>query len=443
VHLSLSGNPIEDGIEDLVATIREHQGPAGLEIEMIEFRDESNYLSLIRALTETKHLSLLSLAGTAPSPSSHGRCSEELVTTLHDFFARNTSIRSLDLSGFSGKLDDGQLAKGFGRSLSGLALNKTMTHLRIRNQNLHEDAGILGRVLAENNTLLAVDCRDNNLNLTSLRFLVDSVQSNSSLIHLPFPDAERRAIWRNVLRGLQRTPSSVALSAQGTVSAGNPNPVAIRDLLKEEESLLRDVLDKQFAALEARLQANLAASEARSSSASQLLQEEAPLSPHRHVHRRTNSSEMALLSDEDGWPALDMATPTIGPARPPSGGNSDPRANTTTTTAGSLHLPTISIESISLEEFEAALDHPLPSPTHGRDTRCNGIVVPGGMESPTETLDPVSEVETPAEDPAGQDRPQIRVVDESTVPSHEAGLEGDDEVFRKMMDDFRAAGFDV
>ncbi|KAK4239985.1 hypothetical protein C8A03DRAFT_42445 [Achaetomium macrosporum] len=442
MHLSLSGNPIEDGIEDLAAAIREHKGPAGLYIEMIEFKDESNYLSLIRALTETKHLSLLSLAGTAPSPSSHGPCSEELVTTLHDFFARNTCIRSLDLSGFSGKLDDGQLAKGFGRSLSGMALNKTMTHLRIRNQNLHDDAGILGRVLAENNTLLAVDCRDNNLNLTSLRFLVDSVQSNTSLIHFPFPDAERRAIWRNVLRGLQRTPSSVALSAQGTVSAANPNPVAIRDLLKEEESLLREVLDKQFAALEARLQANRAAFEARSSAS--LLQEETPLSPHRHRHRRTNSSGMGLLSDEDGWPALDMATPTTGPTRSSSGGDSEPRANTTTTTTttGSLHLPTISIGSLSLEDFEAAHEYHPSSAAHDSGSGFNGSAHLGGVESPTETLEPVSEVETPAEDADG-DRPQIRVVDESTGPAEEVGSEGDDEVFRKMVDDFRAAGFDV
>lgn len=278
MHLCLSGNPIEDGIEHLAGAIRRHRGPAGLDMEMVEFRDESNYLVFIKALTESKHLSALSLAGTAPSPSSHGPCSQELVATLHDFFARNTSIRWLDLSGFCGKLDDSQLAKGFGRSLSGLASNKTMTHLHVRNQNLHEDAGTLGRVLAENDTLRMVDCRGNNLNLTSLRFLVDSLKANRSIVEFPLPPEERRAIWKNILDGLQRTPLSTTASSSTTTTTtttkattaraaasaaapphtADPGNPATRDLLREEERLLREVLDTQLAALDAHLAANRA-----------------------------------------------------------------------------------------------------------------------------------------------------------------------------------------
>ncbi|KAK4106110.1 RNI-like protein, partial [Parathielavia hyrcaniae] len=213
MHLSLSNNPIEDGIEALAAAIRNQHGPAALYLELIEFKHEANYLTLIRSLTHTRHLTLLSLAGTAPSPSSsHGPCSDDLVATLHAFFAHNPSLKYLDLSGFSGKLDDGQLPRGFGRSLAGLALNLQLTHLRIRNQNLHDDAGTLGRALSSSISLQSLDCRANNLNLTSLRFLVDSViaQSSSTLVEFPLPRAERDAIWRTVLRGLQRTPSSAA-----------------------------------------------------------------------------------------------------------------------------------------------------------------------------------------------------------------------------------------
>ena len=299
IHLGLSGNPIEYGIQDLTAAIREQKGPAGLDLEMIEFKEESNYLSLIDALTETRHLVLLSLAGTAPSQSSHAPCSQELVTTLHDFFARNESVRCLDLSGFCGKLDDGQLAKGFGRSLSGLARNKTMTHLRIRNQNLHDDAGMLGRALAENDTLLAVDCRDNHLNLTSLRFLVDSLRQNTSIIEFPLPASERRAIWRNMLRGLKRTPSSAAHHAgQGSVSsttstssASNPQaPLKTRDLHKKDETLLRSALDSQFAALDARLRQNRAALEATPAGREVLLLlDEPPPSPPTHYNNNNSS----------------------------------------------------------------------------------------------------------------------------------------------------------
>ena len=138
MHLHLSGNAIEDGIEALTAAIRSESGPAGLHLEMIEFKHETAYLSLLASLTNTDHLTHLSLAGTGPSP---GPCTPALLETLTTFLSANTSITALDLSGFSGKLDDGQLPVGFGAALAGLATNTTLTHLRIRNQNLHPAAG--------------------------------------------------------------------------------------------------------------------------------------------------------------------------------------------------------------------------------------------------------------------------------------------------------------
>ncbi|KAL1838019.1 hypothetical protein VTJ49DRAFT_3142 [Mycothermus thermophilus] len=286
--LSLSGNPLEQCIDSLAATIRSHKGPAALYLDMVEFRHESNYLTLIQSLTSTTHLYLLSLVGTAPAPSPSGRCSDELVSTLHSFLAQNTSIRHLDLSGFSSKLDDVQLPQGWGRSLAGLAENATLTHLRVRNQNLHGDAGVLGRALAQNRTLVAVDCRDNNLNLTSLRFLVDSLAeagSRSSVVEFPLAcRKERDAIWANVLRSLKRASAGAVLSS--CISAGAVNgtfwigpaaspstphhrrssstPVTpaittspVRDVAREEEAvLLRRTLDDTLAQLEAILRAN-------------------------------------------------------------------------------------------------------------------------------------------------------------------------------------------
>ncbi|KAK4123219.1 hypothetical protein N657DRAFT_452008 [Parathielavia appendiculata] len=415
MHLSLSGNAIEDGIEALVAAIRKQHGPAALCLEMIEFKHEANYLALIRSLTSSRHLTLLSLAGTAPSPSSsHGPCSKDLVTTLHDFFARNTSIKCLDLSGFSGKLDDGQLPRGFGRSLAGLAFNSVLTHLRIRNQNLHDDAGTLGRVLSSSLTpttatvLASLDCRDNNFNLTSLRFLVDSIQSNDNLIDFPLPREERDAIWRNVLRGLQRTPSSVALPALGTVSAANPSPVPVRDLLREEEVLLREVLDGLVARLEGRLRENrerLGFGLGRGGGGG----EKAARERHRHRHQRSASSNTALglFPGEEGWGW-------------PAAAGSD--------VAGSIDGGDVPGWS--------------RSPSTGSESG-------GGMASPAETLDPVSEVETPAEaEDEGQDQVRLGAVmydgetDAGKLSGDEAVDEGD-EIFRKMVDDFRKAGFEV
>ena len=64
-------------------------------------------------------------------------------------------------------------------------------------------------------------------------------------------------------------------------------------------------------------------------------------------------------------------------------------------------------------------ESPLPVPY----LDSGGVAV--GMESPTETLDPVSEVDTPAE---------------GRWLGEEAEGDGDD-LFRKMVNDFQRAGF--
>ena len=67
----------------------------------------------------------------------------------------------------------------------------------------------------------------------------------------------------------------------------------------------------------------------------------------------------------------------------------------------------------------------------------------GGVDSPAETLDPVFEVETPAEEPE-EDPLRVRVVDgELAASATEEGDEEGDELFRKMVGDFRRAGFEI
>lgn len=537
LHLCLSGNPIEHGLPSLTAAIHHQTGPAALDLEMIEFKSEPNYLSLLTALTTTNHLSHLSLAGTAPSPSSHGRCSPELITTLHTFFSQNTSLKSLDLSGFSGKLDDGQLPKGFGRSLSGLAHNHTLTHLRLRNQNLHDDAGTLGRALAENSTLRALDCRDNSLNLTSLRFLVDSVaKSNTTLVEFPFPEGERRAIWKTVLRGLQRTPSSVAVSAMGTISslsaaaAGGGSGLAVgggggggsgggarnRDLLNEEERLLRGVLDQQFEMLEGKLRENRKAS---------LSDEAGSQSGHRpHRHRHTSSTGFTTMTattmsgltggcdeeDEDGWPtAAAFTTPPMSSID--SMHLSNPYPAITTDGTGDTGAPDFAqygyyyqyqdqYQDGQYQDGQQYADQP-PSdqplhqppqhPPHPEQqqpqsfhalhsytsliSRSSSGSTKGSnsLDSPAETLDPVSEVETP---PCEEEMPELRIpvkgatataithdddnadaygvggvymVGEGETEGQRMGMGNggreaeEEELFEKMMSEFRATGFGV
>ncbi|KAJ4375736.1 hypothetical protein N0V85_009030 [Neurospora sp. IMI 360204] len=285
LYLCLNGNPVEEGIDALCDAIRQSQTPAGLSMEMIEFREESHYLSLIRALTETRYITSLSLLGTAPSTPSQGTCSREAIRVFERFFAENRSIRYLDISGFSGKLDDGQLAKGFGRSLIGLTRNKTLTYLRIRNQNLHEDAGILGKVISENRQLILFDCQDNKFNCTSFQFLAQSMRTNTQIIEFPVERRERDAIWKNTLQGLNRGPYGQILTSTtgtGTVptkgkkrekkkheshkslsfgkmtqhAAANGSSSNLKDPLKEQETMLRTVLTRLFDELDGYLRRN-------------------------------------------------------------------------------------------------------------------------------------------------------------------------------------------
>ena len=483
LHLYISGNPIEDGIEDLARVIRESKGPAGLYMEMVEFNDEDNYISLINALAETKYLTLVSLAGTAPTPSSYGKCSPDLVNTLHNFFARNQSIRCLDLSGFCGKLDDGQLTKGFGRSLSGLSHNTTITHLRIRNQNLHDDAGTLGKVLTENNTLMVIDCQDNNLNLTSLRFLVDSMKSNTSIIEFPFSSREKAAIWKNVLRGLRRTASTNNSSrgAPGTIStraeaskkesskkdkASSTNhliPHKDKDTLRPEEAMLQKAFNGQFEILSAQLRRNREALEAVSG---QVLDfESAPITPAGGSIANTGTGRGggALPADEDsGWPALDLdlgvgIIDLIGtgteqldiPSRSSvffDGSAAIPNDNNT---GGIRAQRRPTVRSSTINQIEA----PLPAPYRLHQRGGSGSA---GLESPAETLEAVSEINTPPPtieiQQADYYQPKQPVAIVQPVPAQQTEecyqkqhartqSEEDNAVFRQMMDEFRAAGF--
>jgi len=290
LDMSLSGNPLEEGIEDLAGAILQNTLPARLTMDMVEFREEANYCLLIRVLTDTKHLRHLSLVGTVPVPSMRGTCSSEIVRVLENFLVHNTSLRSLDLSGYCGRLDDGQLAKGFARALLGLVRNRTLRSFKVRNQNLHDDAGILGQVVAGNRGLVSFDCQDNGLNLSTLKFLVSSLKENKKIVDFPFDEAERAAIWAGIAAGLRKSSATYAATsaaaaaaaaasfASGRYSASRPvsgtgggggkeakkgtsKVEALRsEMLRDQEKMLKEVLRKQFDTLDEYLRRNRLAS---------------------------------------------------------------------------------------------------------------------------------------------------------------------------------------
>ncbi|ROV87357.1 hypothetical protein VSDG_09864 [Cytospora chrysosperma] len=285
VHLHISGNPLEDGIDDLCRAISTTPGPMGLHMNMVEFRDEPNFVALLKALMVNRNISFLSMTGTAPAPSADAPCAIEVCEALEEFLANNKSVRYLDLSGYSGKLDEGQLGKGSARSLRGLASNDTLTHLRIRNQDLHDDVGTLGSVIRQNSKLRMVDCQDNNWNLTSVQFLAKSLKLNKTIVEFPFEQSEYDRVWKRVVTDVRRQ-SGTSKTAMATQ--------------REQEMVLREALQKQVQDLKETVQRNRLALELNSPFA-------------------IGFEESAETCGETGWPSLELKMPNSNQSSlPPS-----------------------------------------------------------------------------------------------------------------------------
>ncbi|KZL70689.1 leucine rich repeat protein, partial [Colletotrichum tofieldiae] len=196
---SISGNYLETGTEALSTAIAYNFGPTSLFMDMIEFQNEENYIKIIKALSLNRTIRLLSLVGT----STPGQVSEEACLAVSDFFATNQSVQYLDFSGFSAKLDEGQLGLGFSRSLSGLAENTELRHLRIRNQKLNLNIGDLAHAIHLNQTLTTLDVQENNFNLSNLSHMVRSLDQNSSIQEFcPFSRSELNAAVKSSVQNV-------------------------------------------------------------------------------------------------------------------------------------------------------------------------------------------------------------------------------------------------
>ncbi|KAK2009819.1 leucine rich repeat protein [Colletotrichum eremochloae] len=196
---SISGNYLEAGTEALANAIAYNFGPTSLFMDMIEFQNEKNYIRIIKALSLNRTIRLLSLVGT----STPGQVSEEACTAVSDFFATNQSVQYLDFSGFSAKLDEGQLGLGFSRSLSGLAENTELRHLRIRNQKLNLNIGDLAHAIHLNQTLTTLDVQENNLNLSNLSHMTRALEQNSSIQEFcPFSRSELNAAVKSSVQNV-------------------------------------------------------------------------------------------------------------------------------------------------------------------------------------------------------------------------------------------------
>ncbi|KAI0128389.1 hypothetical protein BJ170DRAFT_682184 [Xylariales sp. AK1849] len=183
MHLHLSGNPLESGSTDWIDLVHGDETPRNLHLDMIQFSDESNFNRLLRALAGNTTIEFLSLVGTCPPARASSKTSE----LLSKFFETNTTLQFLDFSGYSGKLDDGQLGWGLSGALGGLKHNRTLRQLRIRNHDIGaaNDVTDLCRVIALNKGLAMFDIHNNNFDHHQYSKLVHALEFNQQIISFP------------------------------------------------------------------------------------------------------------------------------------------------------------------------------------------------------------------------------------------------------------------
>ncbi|KAL7798396.1 hypothetical protein V8C37DRAFT_201248 [Trichoderma ceciliae] len=185
VHIN--ANRLDDGIESLCDALASGYGPWSLFMQMIEFSYEASFVQLMRALTVNRTIECLSLAGCAtPDAVSSVACQ-----AASELFARNETIRFLDISGYDSKLDEGRLGREFSKSLSGMKFNKRIEHLRVRSQMLNINIGDLAEAISGNQTLHTLDCEGNDFNLSNFWHLVKRIEGNTTIRHFSaFSDLE-------------------------------------------------------------------------------------------------------------------------------------------------------------------------------------------------------------------------------------------------------------
>jgi hypothetical protein len=177
VELHINGSRLDEGVNELCLAITEGYGPWSLFVQMVEFAMEINYIKLLKALTVSTAIECLNLAGTStPEAASTSACQ-----AIADFFAKNRTVRFLDISGFDSRLDEGRLGREFSKALIGLRTNESIEHLRVRSQMLNINIGDLAEAISENKTLHTLDCEGNDFNLSNYRHLVSSMEKNTAI----------------------------------------------------------------------------------------------------------------------------------------------------------------------------------------------------------------------------------------------------------------------
>lgn len=180
--LHVSANRLEDGMGDFIAAVQNNCTPSTLVVQMIEFTKDGHFRQLLDALRTNTTIEDLDISkASLPSDADEATCN-----ALKKVFSKNTTLRSLDISGEQAHLEVTRFGLGLSKSLDGLKQNTTLRCLRIEHQDLGlEGANALADVIDSNRTLTHVYCEHNDINLQGFTTLVNAVANNTSILDLP------------------------------------------------------------------------------------------------------------------------------------------------------------------------------------------------------------------------------------------------------------------
>ena len=212
LHLYVSENHLNEHHQMLVDSLGCSTTPSQMTMQMIDYNNEKDFQSLVKALIRNTSLKYLDISRT----SLPFEASEESFKILRSMFELNDALEELDISGEQSHLEAVTLGSGLSDALKGLENNMSLKVLRIENQILSlPGASSLASVLQKNTTLQRIYCESNEINLQALTTLVNAMKANTTVLHLP--DMNKDRVWS------RKKVDKEVDSLKGNTSSTSPN----------------------------------------------------------------------------------------------------------------------------------------------------------------------------------------------------------------------------
>ncbi|KAF2207143.1 hypothetical protein CERZMDRAFT_115339 [Cercospora zeae-maydis SCOH1-5] len=214
MHLDISQCVMSKGLEKVTQAISNNHTPSHLSMRSIEYKEESQFRKVLKALTVNKSIRCLDISQTGLP----GDASDETCDAIARLLAKNATISELDISGDDSRLATSKFGPGINEALKGLKDNTSLQIFKVEKQKLGiQGANTLAEVLRMNRTLLELHCDNNEIPLHGLTDLVNALTDNTVLVFLPAMNDGRAAAFK-AAEATMRTISSPLPPETRTVS---------------------------------------------------------------------------------------------------------------------------------------------------------------------------------------------------------------------------------